>query len=312
MSTNSGESSPELVPSVSHRCAVGVIGLGIMGSLYASHLLNTGLSVAGFDISEDRRRQFEQAGGALCVSAAEVVDRADVVITALSSIAAYRSVMLGPNSVTHRAQAAQLFVEMGTLPIALKEEARESLARRGAQMIDAPVTGTRVHAERKELVVYASGDEAAVARVRPVLEAFASNIRFVGPFGSGMKLKMVTNHLVAVHNVAAAEALALAESAGLDLKQVYDLIAGGPASSAVFGFRGPFMIENRYEPPTMRMDVFEKDLQIIDDFARTLRAATPLFQSSTTIYRAALAQGMKSEDVSAVFNLNSSVTPLPG
>ena len=283
--------------------AIGVIGLGIMGSLYARHLIEAGFEVAGFDVAAERCEEFAAAGGRLCASPAEVIDCAAVVVVALSSVAAFRSVMLAADAASRHARAGQIFLEMGTLSIALKDQARHVLEQRGAQLVDAPVTGTRVHAERKELIVYASGSEAVVAKARPVLEAFARDVRFVGDFGTGMKLKMVTNHLVAVHNVAAAEALAFAVRAGLDLRQVYELIAGGPASSAVFGFRGPLMIEARYHPPTMRMDVFEKDLQIIDEFATALHAATPLFRASLGVYREALAQGMTSEDVAATFEI---------
>ena len=283
--------------------AVGVIGLGIMGGLYARHLIEAGHAVEGFDVAEQRCQEFSAAAGHLCASPAEVIDRAGVVIVALSSVAAFRDVMLGADAASQRARPGQVIVETGTLPIDLKEEARQRLEQRGAHLVDAPVTGTRFHAERKELVVYASGSEAVVDEVRPVLEAFARDVRYVGGFGTGMKLKMVTNHLVAVHNVAAAEALSFAASAGLDLQQVYDLIAGGPASSAVFGFRGPLMVEGRYEPATMRMDVFDKDLQIIDEFAASLHAATPLFRASLGVYREALAQGMTREDVSATFEV---------
>lgn len=303
----SGSMTPE--PGRSHSeqppgpRAVGVIGLGIMGSLYARHLIEAGHEVAGFDVAEERCQEFAAAGGKLCASAAEVIERAGVVIVSLSSVAAFRRVMLGADAASQRARPGQVVVETGTLPIALKEEARRLLEQRGAHLVDAPVTGTRFHAERKELVVYASGSRAVIEQVRSVLEAFARDVRYVGEFGTGMKLKMVTNHLVAVHNVAAAEALSFAASAGLDLQQVYDLIAGGPASSAVFGFRGPLMVEGRYDPPTMRMDVFEKDLQIIDEFATALHAATPLFQASLGVYREALAQGMTHEDVAATFEV---------
>lgn len=292
--------------------AIGMVGLGIMGSQYARHLCEAGFEVAGFDVDAARQRELADAGGTPCASAVEVVERCSIVITALSSIDAFRAVMLSPESAARHARRDQIFVEMGTLPIALKTMACRQLEAGGARMIDAPVTGTRIHAERKELVVYASGDETVVAAVRPVLEAFARDVRFVGAFGAGMKLKMVTNHLVAVHNVAAAEALSLAASAGLDLQLVYDLIAGGPASSAVFGFRGPLMIEHRYEPATMRLDVFDKDLEIIDDFARSVHAATPLFDASRSVYDTALAQGRTNEDVAATFEvLRSASAPDP-
>ncbi len=285
--------------------SVGVIGLGIMGSCYARHLLEASFSVTGYDVSAERMASFGQAGGQLASSPGEVVQKSDVIVTALSSVAAFRSVMLGADAATAHVRKGQLFIETGTLAIPLKEEARARVEANGAGMVDATVTGTRVHAERRELVVYASGTEADVAAARPVIEAFAHDVRFVGPFGDGMKLKMVTNHLVAVHNVATAEALSLARAAGLDLQLVYDLISSGPATSGVFNFRGPLMVAGRYDAPTMRMDVFEKDIDVIDDFARGLHAATPLFQASSLVYRAALAQGIRAEDVSAVFEILS-------
>jgi L-threonate 2-dehydrogenase len=277
--------------------------LGIIGSPYARHLIDAGFEVSGFDISEERCQEFVDAGGYLCASPAEVVMRATVVVLVLSSVAAFRSVMLEADASSRVSRPGQIFVEMGTLPIALKEEARNLLESRGAHLVDAPVTGTRIHAEAKELVVYASGSEAIVSQVMPILECFARDIRYVGEFGSGMKLKMVTNHLVAVHNVATAETLSLALKAGLDLKLVYDLIAGGPASSRVFEFRGPLMIAAQYANPTMRIDVFEKDIQLIDDFAQAVKASTPLFEASRDVYREALARGLRSEDVAATFEI---------
>jgi len=106
---------------------------------------------------------------------------------------------------------------------------------------------------------------------------------------------------VAVHNVATAEALALAQRAGLDVHLAYELINGGPARSDVFGFRGPIMASGEYRNATMRLDVFDKDLAIIDAFARSVRADTPLFDAGIDVYRAALAHGDPAEDVSAVF-----------
>lgn len=274
-----------------------------MGGLYARHLIDVGYAVCGFDVSDARCQAFVDGGGTRCASAVGVVERAGTVLTALSAIAAFRSVLLDTGAASAAARPGQIFLEMGTLPMALKDEARRLLEARGAHLIDAPVTGTRIHAERKELVVYASGAEAVVAQARPVLQAFARDVRYVGPFGSGMKLKMVTNHLVAVHNVATAEALSFASSAGLDLNLVYDLIAGGPASSKVFDFRGPLMINTNYANPTMRIDVFEKDLQVIDGYAQTVQAAMPLFTASCEVYREASAQGLAAEDVSVTFEI---------
>jgi len=288
-----------------HRPSVGVIGLGIMGGLYARHLVEAGYTVFGYDVDADRMAAFSEAGGEPEGSPASVIAQADIVLTSLSSIDAFKAVLIDPSGPVGQAREGQLFIETGTIPIEMKEAARDHLRTHGAEMIDTPVTGTRLHAETKDLVVYLSGEEAACERARPVIEAWARDVRYVGPFGAGMKLKIVTNLLVAVHNVAAAEALALAKVAELDLRIVYDLINSGAATSKAFGFRGLMMLEDRTADATMRMDVFSKDLAIIGAFAGSVHAETPLFDSSAELYQRALDQGIRTKDIAAVFDLLS-------
>ena len=284
------------------RPTLGVIGLGIMGSQYARHLLAAGYQVTGYDISQDRLATFQAAGGIPGSSARDVASRSDVVITSLSSVAAYRAALLGPEGILPAATTGKLVIDTGTFALDVKTEARTRLAERGTRMIDAPVTGTRMHAETRDLVMYASGDAADVEEVRPVLQAFAKDVRFVGTFGTGIKLKLVTNHLVAIHTAAAAEALSLARSAGLDLQLAYDVIAGGPGSSAIFGFRGPLIVAGTFEPATMRLDVFAKDLETIGALREQVHAATPLLDASRSLYAEALAQD-GTQDISATYRI---------
>jgi 3-hydroxyisobutyrate dehydrogenase-like beta-hydroxyacid dehydrogenase len=300
--TSTPGNTPANTPGLAaRRLRVGIVGLGIMGGAYARNVLAAGMDVVGFDTDRTRRREWLDSGGVLVESAADVVDASDFVITALSSVAAFKAVMLDDEAAGRRSRPGQLFIETGTLPLELKQAACAVQRSRGACMIDAPVTGTRLHAERRELVVYASGDPLAVERARPVIEAYARDVRYVGEFGAGLKLKLVTNLLVAIHNIATAEALALARRAGLDLATTYDLINSGPARSDVFGFRGPMMVAGDYGNATMRLDVFDKDLSIIDAFSRSVGAETPLFQAGIGVYKAALLNGDPTEDVSAVF-----------
>jgi putative dehydrogenase len=285
------------------QVAVGVVGLGIMGSEYARHLLAAGYAVSGYDVAQQRLLALQAAGGVPCSSARAVAAHADVVITALSSVAAYRAAVLGTDGVSAAARSGTVVVDTGTFALDLKAEARTALAERGARMIDAPVTGTRIHAETRDLVMYASGNAGDVEEVRPVLQAFAKDVRYVGAFGTGIKLKLVTNHLVAIHTAAAAEALSLARSANLDLQLVYDVIAGGPGSSAVFGFRGPLIVNGRFTPATMRLDVFAKDLETIGALRDDVHAATPLLDASRGLYAEALAQEMGEQDISATYRI---------
>jgi 3-hydroxyisobutyrate dehydrogenase-like beta-hydroxyacid dehydrogenase len=158
-----------------------------------------------------------------------------------------------------------VLAEMGTLPLEAKEAARVACAEVGVALLDCPVSGTGAQAATGDLVVFASGEAADVAVLYPVFSALARDIRHVGPFGAGMKLKLVANLLVTIHNLAAAEALLLAEKSGLDLGMVYEAIRSGAGNSRMFEVRGPLMIDGRYEPATMKMDVYQKDLALIMD-----------------------------------------------
>ena len=196
---------------------------------------------------------------------------------------------------------AQIVVETSTLPIAVKESARTRLAARGATLLDCPLSGTGAQARARDLVVYASGSRAAYRRVGPVLDAFARARYYVGPFGAGSKMKFVANLLVAVHTAAAAEALVLARKAGLDPALTLKSIADGAGSSRMLEVRGSMMVKRRYSPAMMTLDVWQKDLQIIAEFAREVGGSTPLFKAAAPLYTAAMKTGRGDEDTAAVY-----------
>jgi 3-hydroxyisobutyrate dehydrogenase-like beta-hydroxyacid dehydrogenase len=191
-------------------------------------------------------------------------------------------------------------IETSTLPLRVKEEARGKLDARGATLVDCPLSGTGVQARAKDLVVYASGDRAACRRVAPVLAVFTRAQYYVGPFGAGSKMKFVANLLVAVHNVAAAEALVLAMKAGLDPELVVQVIGDGAGSSRMFQVRAPVMAAGDYSEAMMKLEVWQKDMRIIADFAREVGCPTPLFAATAPLYTAAVAAGRQREDTAAV------------
>jgi L-threonate 2-dehydrogenase len=158
-------------------------------------------------------------------------------------------------------------------------------------------------------VAYLSGDAAAKARARPVLAAMTRQVYDVGPFGNGMKLKIVANLLVTVHNLAAAEALVLAEQAGLDLAMVLTAIGDGAGTSRMFEVRGPAMVARDYAQPGIRAQVYDKDIGIIAAFAAELRSPTPLFSLAAAFYQAALAQGHGDDDTSSVHAVLRQLVP---
>jgi L-threonate 2-dehydrogenase len=278
--------------------AVGVIGLGIMGSAMAANLMRAGYRVVGYDVLDKRRRALARAGGEAVRSCRAVGDQSGIIICSLPSSEALVTTAHG----LVETRSPHVVIETSTLPIAVKEAARARLASHGAVLLDCPLSGTGSQARSRDLVVYVSGDRRAYQKVRPVLDAIARAHYHVGPFGNGTKVKLVANLLVAIHNVAAAEALVLAKKAGLDPKKTFEVLADGAGSSRMLQVRGPMMVKGDYSKAFMKLEVWKKDMKIIADFARKAGAHTPLFSATAPIYTAATKAGSH-RDTAAVHDV---------
>jgi len=282
--------------TVSQGRPVGIVGLGIMGSAIAPNLIAAGFNVSGYDVRPEACTSLESAGGRAVSSLAALATEAPTLLCflpdgkALASIAGELTRIASPLTI----------IECSTLSIEDKEHARGALAASGHTLLDCPLSGTGAQARNRDLVVLGSGDQAAFERCRPVFDGFARVVKYVGPFGNGMKLKLIANLLVAVHNCAAAEAMVLARKAGLDPRLVHETLREGAGGSRMWDIRGPLMIERRYTPATMKIDVFQKDLGLIEEFARALGSPTPLLDASAALYDAAEAQGLGPQDSAAV------------
>jgi len=268
-----------------------------MGSAMATNLARAGFRVLGYDPRPSARRVLGRAGGTALGSNAALARRCDTIITSLPSADALESVS---RELAGAARRGLTVIETSTLPIEVKERGRRVLARAGATLLDCPLSGTGAQARTKDLAVYASGPRAAVRSAVPVFEGFARAHYYVGPFGAGSKMKFVANLLVAIHNVSAAEAFVLAMKAGLDPQLVYKVVGDGAGGSRMFQVRGPLMVRGDYRDATMKVEVWQKDMAIIGDYARALGCPTPLFLASAPFYTAALAAGRGNEDTAAV------------
>jgi 3-hydroxyisobutyrate dehydrogenase-like beta-hydroxyacid dehydrogenase len=277
--------------------SVGMIGLGIMGSAMSANLMRAKYRVIGYDVLPARLRQHRRAGGDTAPSARELAQRARVIVTSLPSS---QALLDTANELAGLPGPARIVIETSTLPIAIKEQARDMMRASRTTLLDCPLSGTGAQARAKDLVVYASGDRAAYRRVVPVLKGFSRSHHYLGAFGAGSTLKFVANLLVAIHNVAAAEALVLAMKAGLDPAAAFNAIADGAGSSRMLQVRGPSMVNNDYSNANMKLDVWQKDMAIIGDFARQLGSPTPLFTATGPLYTAAVNMGHGNEDTGAV------------
>jgi len=276
---------------------VGVIGLGIMGGAFASNLAAAGWDVTGFDISAPRRREAQKAGVKIARNAKEVAESSPVVLTSLPKPQALIDVA---REIAAAKLKPRIVVEMSTFEISDKEKAAKVLTKAGHTMLDCPVSGTGAQAKARDLVFYASGDSKAVRKLKPMFEAFGRHVYDVGEFGNGSKMKYVANLLVAIHNVASAEAMVLGMKAGLPPQAIFDLVKAGAGNSRVFELRAPMMVKGQYDTVTMKIDVWDKDMQVIGDYARKIGVKTPIFDATKPIYVKAQKSGLGMKDTAAV------------
>jgi L-threonate 2-dehydrogenase len=192
-----------------------------------------------------------------------------------------------------------LVIEASTFKLDDKMAAEAALRKAGHVMLDCPVSGTGFQAKVKDLVIYASGPAAEIKRARPLFADFTRVVRDLGEFGNGSRMKYIANLLVAIHNVASAEALVLGMKAGLPAQMIYDEIRVGAGNSTIFEVRAPMMVGGRYDRPTMKVSIWQKDMEVIGSFARELGAPTPLFSATLPIYAAAMSTGYAMQDTAS-------------
>jgi 3-hydroxyisobutyrate dehydrogenase-like beta-hydroxyacid dehydrogenase len=279
---------------------VGMVGLGIMGGAIARNLVDRGWRVTGFDIDAARRGELTLANVTIADDVAEVVRDAPIIMTSLPSAAAAEDVA---HAIANSGQSPRIVIELSTLTIGDKLRFEAILKKAGHIALDCPLSGTGAQAKNRDLVVYASGDSNAIARCASLFSDFAKQSADLGKYGNGSRMKFVANHLVAIHNVATAEAMILAQRAGLDPKMVVDMVGPGAGGSRMFQMRAPMMVEGVYEPATMKVSTWQKDMAVIAEFADEVGCTTPLFTLTQPVYTKAMAMGLGDQDTAAVFEV---------
>jgi 3-hydroxyisobutyrate dehydrogenase/glyoxylate/succinic semialdehyde reductase len=288
---------------------VGIVGLGIMGGAIARNLMERGWLVIGFDVNPERNAELAQAGVLISGDVAQVARDAPVVMTSLPTPAAVERVA---REIAVSGQSQRIVVELSTLSLADKLAFEAILRNAGHIALDCPLSGTGAQAKMRDLVVYASGDSKVIERCTGLFADFAKQSADLGRYGNGSRMKFVANHLVAINNVATAEAMLLAERAGLDPKMVVEMVGPGAGGSRMFQMRAPMMVQGVYEPATMKVSTWKKDMAIIADFADDVGCSTPLFTLTQPVYSEAMAMGLGDQDTASVFEvLKKSILKAP-
>lgn len=289
---------------------IGIVGLGIMGGGMARALLGAGHDCVGYDPDRAAAARLNRAGGRALGSATAVAEQADVVIASLPSVRALETAV-GEIAAARRAagRTPPIVIEASTLPLIDKERAAQRLRAAGMVAMDCPISGTAVRLRERAWTIYASGPKSAYRRVLPVFRVFTDSVPYVGRYGHGTRMKFVANHLVAILNVATAESLTFARRLGLDPELVHRLVATSPIiGTGVYRLRGRFMVTRSYLPATMKVEVWQKDMQVIGDMARAVGAPVPLFGDCASLYNAATALGLSQSDSASVCEVFDAMT----
>lgn len=290
---------------------VGIVGLGLLGHAVASRLRAGGHAVVGYDVLPERVRELVALGGAGAGSAAEVARASDLVCTLLPSLATVEGAILGPGGILEGGRPGQAVVQMSTISPGLTERLAREVTARGLAFLDAPVSGTSAMVARGEGLILTGGERAVVERWRPVLETVL-RVVYVGAAGQAMVVKLAANLLVAVNTLAAAEALLMTRRAGIDPDVVLEILTGGAASSRMLEVRGPLIIQRRF-PAQMKLELFMKDLHLIQEAAAAVGAPLPLTDAAERLYAAANGAGHGGEDLAVVVTaLEALAPPAPG
>lgn len=283
--------------SQGRKGSIGVIGLGIMGGAFAKHLAAAGWKVFGYDIDPARRKALARLGVQIVDDVKSVAAAAPHILTSLPHPDALAATA---EAIAAAQVSPRIIAECSTFTIEDKQKAEKILRKAGHTLLDCPVSGTGAQAAAKDLLIYASGDKAAIRKLRPAFADFSRQTHDLGEFGNGSKMKYVANLLVAIHNVAAAEAMVLGMKAGLDPKHIFEFATGGAGNSRMLEVRGPMMVKGDYSDATMKNYVWQKDMAVIGAFAAKLGVPTPLFSATLPVYASAMSTGYAEKDTGAV------------
>src|SRR5215813_13797509 len=278
---------------------VGVVGLGLLGHAIAARLLKAGHGVVGFDVLPDRVGALTSMGGKAASSAAAVAQSAEAVCTLLPSLTSAESAIVGRDGALMGAHVGLTVIQMSTISPALTERLAHEAASRQVGFLDCPVSGTSSMVERGDGVFFVGGERALYERWRPLLESTLPRAVHVGRVGQAMTLKLVANLLVALHSAAAAEALTLARKAGLDLDVALDVLNSSAGTSSMLKVRGPMIVRGDF-PAQMKLELFMKDIHLMQEAAAAVGAPLPFTDLAERLYAAAQAAGHGSEDLAVV------------
>jgi 3-hydroxyisobutyrate dehydrogenase len=285
-----------------------------MGFGMATSLRRAGFEVTGCDVSTEAVARFVKDGGKGANTPAEAAKGADVVVSVVVNAAQTETILFGINGAAESMTKGAVFVSSATMDPDVARRLAKQLEASGRHYLDAPISGGAQRAAQGELTILASGSPAAFAKAKPALDAMAGKLYELGDAaGEGAAFKMINQLLAGVHIAAASEAIAFAAKQGLDIRKVYEVITASAGNSWMFENRKPHVLEGDYSPRSA-VEIFVKDLGIIQDMARTAKFPVPVAAAALQMFLMTAASGMGRDDDASVARMYARVTgtQLPG
>lgn len=282
---------------------IGFIGLGLMGQAFTRRLVSSGYTVTAFDLDPGKIDQATKHGVNAASSSAEVTAASDIILMCVTSTDAVHAVVFGPGGVAEAGSEDKVLVDHSTTIVEnTKAMADDLRAQTGMGWIDAPVSGGPPAAEAGTLAIMAGGSDGDIAKVGALMDTLADTFTHLGGVGAGQVTKMVNQILVLNNYCVLAEALALAEAAGIDAAKIPEALAPGHAGSNLLKAAFPRMIARDFEPAGYARQIL-KDLDMVHDIAKSLKVPTPMSSQAATLFRILVGKGHAEKDGIAVLKL---------
>ncbi len=255
---------------------IGFIGLGIMGRPMAKNLIKAGYAVVVCDVNQQAVEELRACGAESAATPAETAEKAGTfIVTMLPNSPQVREVTAGENGLLKGIRAGQIVVDMSSISPIASRELDALLREKGAEMLDAPVSGGQEKAEQGTLAIMVGGSAAAFEKARPILEKMGATVTLVGESGAGQITKLVNQMIVGINISAVAEGMAFAKKAGVEPRRVFEAIRKGLAGSQCLEDKAPRMFEGRYDPG-FRINLHIKDLWNVLETSRAVSCSVPL------------------------------------
>jgi len=276
---------------------IGFIGLGAMGQVIVPRFLAAGHQVTGWNRTRERAKPLIEKGMQWAETPAAVTAASDVTFSILTDGNAVRTIALGDNGVITGIKPGAVYVDMGTIAPDITRAVSAEFAKKGFQMLDAPLSGSPVTVEQGNASLMIGGDEATFERIKPVLLKIGPKVTYIGASGQAAVMKLAVNLLLMVEVIAFGEAVALAEKGGVAREVALDAVLKSVTAAPVHGYRGPFILEGKMpKVPLADVTLQQKDMLLVLELARKLGSPVPLAASANEMMNACRGLGLDHND----------------